>query len=670
MVWEIPWETETVLDLVTQEPGRKLLELRQDLEEIRKNIASPVIQKLAAADYNLDSIHASLEGNAAGKLFQAANHYQQLVSKLIDQAQSNLAVADTHLDNMLMRIDEAAERAGSIQSGTGTGGTVGAAWRTGPPTEGETGGGAGDSQCTYEEVDEYITEERAFCPYLDKSQTARCWTEILNNQYRGYIIDEWEYREDRTEIWPGMFRPYFYVWARIRRPTGRKVLRRVCPPTQLVSGSGGTVGPVAGEETLIAGEIERYKVPCYNYRHGRMSTGLYIRWGHFLTEEQAKQKAEEIASQYPSDFEVAKWTERPTVNIGGRARAVYHAVVRICPPPGVDVDSVETTQETTKNGTVPPTGTTEGAPPTESGIPPVSQPPPTLQPVSCPPPQVSCPAPQVTCPTPAIQVVLQCPAGGSPIGTGPTPTPTPVGPPIWPSGTGGPPIGTGQPSTGGPPIAIPPFNVPPFGGPPTGFGPPSGGPPSTGGPPINIPLFDIPPFGGPPTQFQPSGGTGTGGTTNGTTTTTTTGGPPTPTGTGGDQCILPVLQPGSIVRHYEQGSSFDDMKLKGDSIVAGARTAKPQGQFSYMICQCGQTFILIVFEVVTTDTTKCESLVAESGEKPKAEFEVTSLPARDEDQPCWDIYPVGGDMFRLAWEYFRNKQQAAQILNQLKLEAP
>jgi hypothetical protein len=604
MVWEIPWETETVLDLVTQEPGRKLLELRQDLEEIRKNIASPVIQRLAAADYNLDSIYASLEGNAAGKLFQAANHYQQLVSKLIDQAQSNLAVADTHLDNMLMRIDEAAERAGSIQSGTGTGGTVGAAWRTGPPAEWETVGGAG--------------------------------------------------------------------------------------------------------------EIERYKAPCYSYRYAGMSTGLYIRWGHFLTEEQAKQKAEEIASQYPSDWEIAKWTEGPAINIGGRTRTVYDAVVRICPPPGVDVDSVETTQETTKNGTVPRTGTTEGAPPTESGIPPVSQPPPTLQPVSCPPPQVSCPAPQVTCPTPAIQVVLQCPAGGSPIGTGPTPTPTPVGPPIWPSGsvgppigtgqpstggppiaippfpvgpfggpptgfgppgggpsgTGGPPIGTGQPSTGGPPIAIPPFPVGPFGGPPTGFGPPSGGPPSTGGPPINIPLFDIPPFGGPPTQFQPSGGTGTGGTTNGTTTTTTTGGPPAPTGTGGDQCILPVLQPGSIVRHYEQGSSFDDMKLKGDSIVAGARTAKPQGQFSYMICQCGQTFILIVFEVVTADAAKCPALVAESGEKPKAEFEVTSLPKRDEDQTCWDIYPVGGDMFRLAWEYFRNRQQAVNVLSQLKLEPP
>jgi hypothetical protein len=112
------------------------------------------------------------------------------------------------------------------------------------------------------------------------------------------------------------------------------------------------------------------------------------------------------------------------------------------------------------------------------------------------------------------------------------------------------------------------------------------------------------------------------------------------------------------------------MKLKGDSIVAGAKTAKPNGQFSYMICQCGQTFILIVFEVVTTDAIKCEFLVAESGEKPKAEFEVTSLPKRDEDQPCWDIYPVGGDMFRLAWEYFRNRQQAESILNQLKLEAP
>jgi hypothetical protein len=582
MVWEIPWETETVLDLVTQEPGRKLLELRQDLEEIRKRIASPVVQRLAAADYNLDSIYASLEGNAAGKLFQAANHYQQLVSKLIDQAQSNLAVADTHLDNMLMRIDEAAEQARVTTQ----------PFDAGPPGTCQGLGGPRGPFVTLREAE---------------NEKARLEEQCLNVGGQPNIqVDSFVY-DSPTQGPVTMY----------------NVSGMCCFPSD--SGGGGSGPPIQPPPPGQPPSSE-----C-----------VFQDLGPYPTQDAAERKLTDLRNSCPPNmvFE-GHVSPRQIQREDGGFETFYYVSYRCCPA-----------TTTTTNGT---TTTTTNQPPT----------------VTCPAPQVTCPAPQVSCPTPTIQVVLQCPAGGPPIWTGPMPTPTPIGPPIGPPGSGGPPIGIGPSGTGGPPINIPPFPVPPFGGPSTGFGPPGGPRVGTGGPQIEVPPFPVPPFGGSPSGFGPPSGNGTGETPTETTTTTTTGGPPTTTTTTNGACILPVLQPGSIVRYYEQGNNFDDMKLKGDSIVAGAKTAKPEGQFSYMICQCEQTFILIVFEVVTADARKCEVLVAESGEKPKAEFEVTSLPRRDEDQPCWDIYPVGGDMFRLAWEYFRNRQQAASILNQLKLEAP
>jgi hypothetical protein len=648
MVWEIPWETETVLDLVTQEPGRKLLELRQDLEEIRKRIASPVVQRLAAADYNLDSIYASLEGNAAGKLFQAASHYQQLVSKLIDQAQSNLAVADTHLDNMLMRIDEAAERAGSGQGGFGTGGVRGTAWRTGPPVSSAGGMIAGEKvRLQFDCLDPVTgTVQKGtyvrWGPYPTES-AARAAIDVIASEFSSdWQINSWV--EGPYYDPPGDLTPRF------------DAVVRACPPPGVTTTTG--VGPHG--DTTDGGGPPIQPPPSVQPPSGEC---VFQDLGPYPTEDAAKRKLADLRNSCPPDmvFE-GHVSPRQIQREDGGFETLYYVSYRCCPK-STDMRTTTTMQTT-------------GVSPT----------------VTCPPPQVSCPTPQVTCPTPTIQVVLQCPSGGPPIGTGPTPTPTPVGPPVWSPSLVGQPTGLGESSTGRPSVSVPQFpvnipsniptqfqrpsddrtavSIPQFpveipSGLPTGFQPPGNGMPS-----VSIPQFPVEIPSNLPTGFHPSSGTGTGEPTAETTAGVTTGWPPTQTGTGGGQCILPVLQPGSIVRHYEQGNDFDMMKLKADSIIAGAKTAKPEGQFSYMICQCGQTFILIVFEVVTTDADKCPVLVAESGEKPKAEFEVTSLPLREEDQPCWEIYPVGGDMFRLAWEYFRNRQQAVSILNQLKLEAP
>ena len=108
MVWETAWDTDTVLSLVTSEPGRELLRFRDDLEEVKEHIRAIPEGVINIAANDLDSIRASLESAALKNLFDAANHYSQIVDKAIVQARSNLSVAEMHLDDMLNRIDQAA----------------------------------------------------------------------------------------------------------------------------------------------------------------------------------------------------------------------------------------------------------------------------------------------------------------------------------------------------------------------------------------------------------------------------------------------------------------------------------------------------------------------------------------------------------------------------------